>query len=157
MAELTSPALDIEGVSLTPLRQIEDARGAVLHMLRCDDADFSGFGECYFSETRPGVIKAWKLHHRQTQNIAVPIGRIRLVIYDDRVGSSTRKHLGEIELGRPDRYVRVKIPPGVWYGFAALGTTPVLLANCVDLPHDPGECEVQDPSVVKIPYLWGKE
>lgn len=154
MAELTSPALDIEGVSLTPLRQIEDARGAVLHMLRRDDADFTGFGECYFSETRPGVVKAWKLHQRQTQNIAVPIGRIRLVIYDGRAGSPTCGRLAEMELGRPDRYVRVRIPPGLWYGFTALGTDSALLANCADLPHDPSECEVRDPAIANIPYVW---
>lgn len=154
MAELTPLAPEIDGVTLIPLRQIEDARGAVLHMLRSDAADFTGFGECYFSETRPGAVKAWKLHRRQTQNLAVPAGRIRLVIYDDRAGSSTRGRLAELELGRPDRYVRVRIPPGLWYGFTALGTVPALLANCADLPHDPNECEVRDSATADIPYVW---
>ncbi len=45
----------IEGVMLTTLRQITDERGAVLHMLRADAPGFRGFGECYFSEIRPGV------------------------------------------------------------------------------------------------------
>ena len=154
MVDLTSLVPEIDGVTLTPLRQIEDARGAVLHMLRSDAEDFTGFGECYFSETRPGVVKAWKLHHRQTQNIAVPVGRIRLVIFDDRADSSTRGRLAELELGRPDCYVRVRIPPGLWYGFTSLGTIPALLANCADLPHDPSECEVLDPSNANIPYAW---
>lgn len=154
MAALTSLTSEIEGVILTPLRQIEDARGAVLHMLRSDAPDFGGFGECYFSETRPGVVKAWKRHRLQTQNLAVPVGRIRLAIFDDRDGSATRGHTMALELGRPDRYARLRIPPGLWYGFTALGGSPALIANCADLPHDPNESEWRDPATAVIPYRW---
>ena len=42
-------APDIDGVIITELRQINDERGAVLHMLRCDAPEFSRFGECYIS------------------------------------------------------------------------------------------------------------
>ena len=84
-----SNLIKIEGVTTVALRQIIDEHGAVLHMLRNDAPDFIKFGECYFSEVLPGAIKAWKLHREQTQNLAVPLGEIRLVIYDDRVGSST--------------------------------------------------------------------
>src|ERR1700744_3933814 len=67
---IVTPSISIAGLILTPLRQIADERGAVLHMLRADAAEFRGFGECYFSEIRPGVAKAWKRHQRQTQNLA---------------------------------------------------------------------------------------
>ena len=137
----------IEGVTLTELRQIGDERGAVLHMLRCDSPEFTRFGECYFSEVLPGAVKAWKRHRAQTQNLAVPVGRIRLAIYDDREGSSTQRHMQVLDLGRPDTYLRVRIPPGLWYGFACIGETPALLANCADLPHDPGESEIRLKSV----------
>ena len=49
---------NIEGVLLTPLRQISDERGAVLHMIQSGAAGFRGFGECYFSEIAPGKVKA---------------------------------------------------------------------------------------------------
>ena len=65
----------IDGVILTELLQINDERGAVLHMLRNDAPEFTRFGECYFSEVLPSTIKAWKRHHNQTQNLAVPVGR----------------------------------------------------------------------------------
>ena len=81
----------IAGVTLTPLRVIPDARGAVLHMVRADGPDFEGFGECYFSEVLPGALKAWKRHRRQTQRIAIPIGRVRFVLYDVRPTSPTRR------------------------------------------------------------------
>jgi dTDP-4-dehydrorhamnose 3,5-epimerase len=131
----------IEGVALTPLRQIVDDRGAVLHMLRADATGFRGFGECYFSEIRPRVLKAWKRHNRQTQNLAVPVGRVRFVISDTREGSPTNGALQLIELGRPDAYARLTIPPNVWYGFACLTDTPALVANCADIAYEPGESE----------------
>lgn len=131
----------IAGVVVTPLREIRDARGAVLHMLRADAPDFLGFGECYCSEVLPGAIKAWKRHHRQTQNLAVPIGRVKFVIYDTRSSSATRGRLDVIELGRPDAYARLRIPPMVFYGFTCTSELPALVVNCSDLPHDPAESD----------------
>lgn len=144
----------IEGVTITELRQIGDDRGAVLHMLRCDAPDFSRFGECYFSEVFPGAVKAWKRHRVQTQNLAVPVGRIRMVIYDDREGTATRGQVQVLELGRPDAYFRLRIPPGLWYGFACLSATPALLANCADFPHDPIESDLRPINDPGIPYQW---
>ena len=144
----------IDGVIAAKLRQISDNRGSVLHMLRSDEPDFVRFGECYFSEVLPGAIKAWKRHRVQTQNLAVPVGRIRLVIYDDRKGSTTWGEVLNLELGRPDAYLRLLIPPGLWYGFSCIGARPALLANCADLPHDPTESEVRMFNDPAIPYAW---
>jgi dTDP-4-dehydrorhamnose 3,5-epimerase len=144
----------IEGVTLTELRQISDERGTVLHMLRSDAAEFTRFGECYFSEVFPGATKAWKRHRAQTQNLAVPWGRIRVVIYDEREGSSTQGRLQVLELGRPDAYLRLRIPPGLWYGFSCISATPALLANCADLPHDTKESDTRPIDDPGIPYRW---
>ena len=144
----------IDGVTSTDLRQIVDSRGAVLHMLRCDSPEFTRFGECYFSEVAPAVVKAWKRHKEQSQNIAVPVGRIRIVIYDDRDCSVTRGNLQVIELGRPDAYIRLHIPPGLWYGFSCISNKHALIANCVDIPHAPDESEVQSIEGSVIPYQW---
>lgn len=144
----------IDGVLVTQLRQIVDERGAVLHMLRVDTPDFDEFGEIYFSEVVPGAVKAWKRHGRQTQNFAVPSGRIRLVIFDDREGSRTRGNLQTLEVGRPDAYCRVRVPPGLWYGFACIGEAPALLANCADMPHDPSESTSLQQNDPSVPYQW---
>ena len=147
----------IHGVVCTPLRQIPDERGAVLHMLRSDDPEFIQFGECYFSEVLPGAVKAWKRHRLQTQNLVAPVGRIRLVIYDGRVGSPTKGVLQVVELGRPDAYIRMKIPPNLWYGFVCISPTPALIVNCADIPHAQDESErlaLDDPS---IPYVWTRK
>lgn len=154
---MTNQAVEIDGVMLTELRQIYDERGAVLHMMRSDTPEFTRFGECYFSEVLPGAIKAWKRHRIQTQNLAVPVGRIRMVIYDDREGSATQGHLQELELGRPDAYLRLQVPPGLWYGFACVGESPALLANCADFPHDPTESDLRSTDDAGIPYRWEKQ
>ena len=73
----------IDGVILTPLRQIFDERGKVMHMLREDSPVFSKFGEIYFSCTHPGVVKAWHLHKYMTLNYAVIHGEIKFVLYDN--------------------------------------------------------------------------
>lgn len=144
----------IDDVICTELKQISDERGTVLHMFRCDSPEFTRFGECYFSEILPGSIKAWKRHKIQTQNFAVPVGRIQLVIYDDRKESNTRGNLDILQLGRADAYYRISIPPNLWYGFACIGTSPALLANCPDFPHDPFDSEVLLIDDKSIPYSW---
>lgn len=111
-------------------------------------------GEVYFSETEPGRVKAWKCHTRQTQRFAVPWGRLKIVLYDDRADSPSRGRVEEYTLGRPDAYRLLRIPPLVWYGFAALGDTPALLCNCPDMPHDPAEARRLDVNTPDIPYRW---
>ena len=144
----------IEGANIVSLKQIEDERGAVLHMMRSDSPSFSRFGEVYFSIVNPGVVKAWKRHKEMTQNFAVPIGRIRLVLFDERADLPSKGQFEEIILGRPDRYFLICIPPMVWYGFQGISEIPALMANCSDLPHDPNESEQLPVSNNYISYNW---
>ena len=144
----------IDGVLVTGLRQVVDERGAVLHHMRNDAPEFTTFGECYFSEMIPGAVKAWKRHSEQTQHLAVPIGRVRFVIYDDRELSPTNGSLEVVELGRPDHYNRLRIPKGLWYGFTCLSNQPALIANCTDEPHDPTDTELRAEHDPRIPYHW---
>jgi dTDP-4-dehydrorhamnose 3,5-epimerase len=147
----------IDGVAVLPLKQIEDERGAVLHMLRSDSPLFSRFGEIYFSIVNPGTVKAWKRHRAMTQHFAVPVGRIRLVVFDDRADSPSKGQIEEIILGRTDRYYLVCIPPMLWYGFQGMSNLPALLANCSDIPHDPNESEQLPLSNDCISYNWSED
>ncbi len=143
----------IEGVAVRPLRQIPDERGKIMHMLRADDPHFERFGEIYFSCVYPGAIKAWHIHKVMTLNYAVIVGRIKLVLYDDREGSPTRGQLLELFVG-DGNYVLVTVPPLVWNGFKGVGTETAIVANCATLPHDPAEIERMDPFTDRIPYCW---
>ena len=143
----------INGVVVTPLRQILDERGKIMHMMRCDGSSYIAFGEIYFSAVHPGAIKGWHIHSRMTLNYAVPHGHIKLVLYDDRESSPTRGELMELFLGE-DNYCLVTIPPLVWNGFKGYGDTMALVANCTDIPHDPDEISRLDPFDPTIPYSW---
>ena len=143
----------INGVLVVPLKQIPDERGKIMHMLRRDDPHFEHFGEIYFSVVYPGVVKGWHLHTKMTLNYAVPLGMIKLVLYDERDESSTKGQLLELFIGE-DNYCLVKIPPMVWNGFKGIGTKPALVANCPTIPHDPEEIVRVDPFSKKIPYDW---
>lgn len=144
----------MDGVELFPLKIIPTDGGPVLHMLRNDSPFFCSFGEVYFSEVEAGAVKAWKRHNLQTQIFAVPVGRMKIVLYDSREGSSSKGKVREIVLGRPDAYNLLRIPCGVWYGFTALDGKTALLCNCADLPHDPHESERKLSDSSDIPFSW---
>jgi len=143
----------IEGVLVKPLRQICDERGKVMHMLRADAPEFERFGEIYFSVVYPSAIKAWHLHTEMALNYAVPVGNIKMVLFDDREGSPTRGALMEIFTG-PDDYKLVHVPPLVWNGFKGIGTEPALVANCATVAHRKDEIVRKDPFAADIPYDW---
>jgi dTDP-4-dehydrorhamnose 3,5-epimerase len=143
----------IEGVRINPLLQIPDERGKVMRMLRKTDECFQEFGEVYFSVVFPGAIKGWHLHRRMVINYAVVSGRIKLVLYDDRLASSTRGQLEEIFMGQ-DNYCLVSVPIGVWNGFKGYGSSEAIVCNCATIVHDPDEIERLDPFDKRIPYDW---
>lgn len=146
----------IEGVCITPLHQIPDERGSIMHMLRADAPHFERFGEIYFSWVFPGAIKAWHFHHEMTLNYAVPVGRIKLVLYDDREQSHTRGELMELFIG-DGRYELVTVPPRIWSGFKGVGTHPAMVANCASIAHRADEIRHLDPFSKTIPYSWEPE
>lgn len=143
----------IEGVKITPLKQILDERGKIMHMLRADVEYFTGFGEIYFSCIHPGAIKGWHIHKEMVLNYAVPHGNIKFVLYDDRENSPTRGELQEIFMG-PDNYCLVTVPPLVWNGFKGIGNEMAIVANCTSITHRADEIDRLDPFDPLIPYNW---
>jgi dTDP-4-dehydrorhamnose 3,5-epimerase len=108
----------------------------------------------YFSTIYPGVVKGWHLHRRMIINYAVPYGRIKLVLFDDRDGSRTRGTLEELYVG-DGNYVLVQVPAFVWNGFKGVGVDVAIVANCASIVHDPDEIVRLDPmNNDVIPYDW---
>jgi dTDP-4-dehydrorhamnose 3,5-epimerase len=154
MPETPEPehAAEIDGVQVVPLRRIPDERGTIFHMLRRTDEHFIEFGEIYFSTIYRDVVKGWHRHRLMTLNYACIVGRIKLVLYDDREQSPTRGALIERFLG-PDDYSLVVIPPGIWTGFKGMAELS-MVANCATHAHDPSLTERLDPFGSTIPYDW---
>ncbi len=143
----------IDGVVITPLKQMADERGKVMHMLRSDAPVFKGFGEIYFSCVYPGAVKGWHFHQKMVLNYAVPYGQIKFVLYDDRPQSKTRGQVMEVLLG-DNNYCLVTVPAMIWSGFQGMGSEMAIVANCASIPHDPQESQRKDPFDKSIPYQW---
>lgn len=143
----------IEGIQTIPLKQMIDDRGKVMHMLRSTDPHFQKFGEVYFSQIHPGVVKAWKQNLGITMNFAVPVGCVKIVVYDARPDSVTKGQLAEYFMG-PDNYQLLIIPPKLWYGLKGIGNVSSMVVNCATGPHDPVKVLHATPSEGLIPYLW---
>ncbi len=144
----------IDGVIITPLRQIRDERGKVMHMLRRDDSVFLNFGEIYFSCVNPHSIKAWKRHKQMTLNCAVIHGEVKYVMFDDRLESPTYGCIQEVILS-PDNYCLLTVPPLIWTGSQGLSNETSILANCATMPHFDEESEHKLFYDTSIPYDWG--
>lgn len=150
------PGNSLEGVVVTPKRKIFDDRGAIFHMLRSDERAFERFGEIYFSQIYPHVVKAWHLHREMTLNYYLVTGAIRLVLHDDRRTSTTRGLFQEIYL-HPEDPKLVTVPPHVWNGFKGLGQTPSILANCATMPHSKEEISYLPFDEPSIDYDWSQK
>jgi dTDP-4-dehydrorhamnose 3,5-epimerase len=146
-------SFNIEGVTLKKLNQFSDDRGDVLHMLKSSDDNFTKFGEIYFSEILPGKIKAWKYNKMQSQNLAVPIGIVKFIIFDNRSDSNSFGNIAEITLGRHN-YSLLHLPAGLWYGFKSKCNYPSLIANCIESPYDANESIKKDYSDDFCPVNW---
>ena len=63
--------------------------------------------------------RIWPLERALVSDAFVHDGTIRLVLYDDREASPTRKRLAVLHLSRL-RPTLVTVPPGVWHGLENL-------------------------------------
>ena len=106
------------------------------------------------SEINSDTIKGWKKHFEQTQNIVVPVGKIKFVLFDSRNNSVTKNIINEIVIDRKNNYIRLTIPPKIYYAFKNLDESNSLIVNCPDIPHNPIESEIIDITSDLIPYKW---
>ena len=139
----------IKEVVITKLGIIATLGGSVMHAMKASSAGYTGFGEAYFSQVDQGAIKAWKRHKKMTLNLAVPVGEIRFVLFDDREVSNTQ--FQEIIISKGN-YCRLTVPPMVWMGFQGLSESGSMLLNIADIEHEPDEVNRKEMS--EINYNW---
>jgi len=148
----------IEGVKTKQLEVIPDERGHLMEILRCDDDLFQNFGQAYLTTTYPGVVKAWHLHRRQTDNIVCVRGMIKLVLFDPREDSPTHGEVVQFYLGTHNPLL-VQIPPQIYHGWMCISPEEAFIVNCPTEPYnadDPDEVRL-DPHVNSIPYDWSRK
>ena len=142
--------VSLEDIHMTQLKRIPAVGGDVLHALKNSDYGFNGFGEAYFSWVEEGTIKAWKCHQHMTLNLVVPVGEVNFVFHiKDQTNNFRIENIGE------KRYVRLTVPPGIWFGFQGRGSGQSLLMNLADMTHDTDE--VLRKSVSEFNYNWSSK
>jgi dTDP-4-dehydrorhamnose 3,5-epimerase len=133
----------MDGVILTPLKQIYHPKGDIFHAMKSSDIGFDGFGEAYFSNIGKDDIKGWKRHTRMTLNLVVPVGEIEFVVYNQNL-----KEFLSVTLSN-DNYKRLTIKPGLWLSFRGISDNNLLL-NIASIEHDPNEAENIDLNEIKF-------
>src|SRR5262249_39191618 len=112
-----SPAPAIDGVEVADLKRFVDDGGSFMELGRLSaglHTAFPGFEvkQINYSEMEPGAIKAFHLHHRQTDVWFVPpTDKMLLVLLDVRAESATRSVQRRAVLGDGGRRI-VSIPRG---------------------------------------------
>ena len=148
----------IEGVIIKKLRVIPDERGRLMEILRRDDEVFEGFGQVYMTTAYPGVVKGWHYHKKQSDNMAVVKGTMKIVLYDGREDSPTYKEVNEFFVGEHNP-ILVHIPRYVYHGFKCVSTEEAIVVNTPTETYnyeDPDEFRVH-PHENDIPYDWGRK
>ena len=141
----------IEGVILTPLKQIVNPKGDLYHAMKQSDNGYKSFGEAYFSTVIKDEIKGWKKHTVMVLNLIVPIGAVEFIIYDDRIDSSTKNQFFSLILSQ-ENYQRLTVPAGVWMAFRGIGEDLNMLLNIASIEHDPSEAISKQ--LTDINYTW---
>ena len=142
--------VSLADILVTPLIRIPTIGGDVMHALKNSDNGFNGFGEVYFSWVERGAIKAWKCHQHMTLNLVAPLGEISFVFHiKDQENCFRTENIGE------EKYVRLTVPPGIWFGFQGRGSGQSLLMNLADMAHDPDE--VLRKKTSEIVYNWSTQ
>jgi len=145
----------IEGVTARELKPIRDDRGELCEILRSDDPLFERFGQVYYTVVKPGVVKAWHFHKKQTDHL-VTIGPPAVIALSDaREDSPTNGEVMEFTAGR-EAPMLIKVPPGVYHGFTAAGDEDAVILNVPTEVYnydDPDEFRL-DPFDNDIPFDW---
>ena len=135
----------MDGVILTPLKQIFNSKGDIFHAMKKSDEGFAGFGEAYFSTVKAGEVKGWKKHKEMTLNLIVIKGEIEFVTYNG-------DNFFNVTLSKKN-YQRLTIKPHLWLAFRGLADENILL-NLASIEHNKNESESVDMS--SFDYNWGK-
>jgi len=145
----------IDGVEIKDLATYPDERGFFREIIRKTDVFFSaGFGQLSHSCMYPGIAKAWHIHKYQTDWWYVPIGNLKLALFDKRPNSPTHGELQTVFMGENYPARVVKIPPEVAHGCRALGGGVTHLFYVTSSTYDPAD-EGRIPHDDKsIEYDW---
>ncbi len=136
----------ISGVITKDIVEHHDDRGYFSELVKMGEPTFKGIAQTSFSQTHPGVIKAFHWHKKTTEMWCPLFGSAQIVLYDLREGSPTQGETNVFYGGGRARKIIV-IPPGVAHGYRVLGSEPLGMLYHASIPYDPSA-----PDEFRIPF-----
>ena len=116
----------IKGVHIKKLIKHEDHRGFFAEILKENDKFFKHIKQTSYTETNPGIIKAFHYHKLQDDIWFIAKGKAKVVLFDLRNDSET-KHKTQIIETDENNPLLIFIPKLVAHGYQVLGNKPVCL------------------------------
>jgi len=146
----------IEGLVVREVLHVPGDHGVLTEIFRPDwDPGGSPLVQIYQIRLFAGAISAWHWHLRTTDRLFVNQGFMKIVLFDDREGSTTRGQVNEFHVGDA-RPTLIVIPPRVWHGVENLGDS-----HCLYLNFPSEAYNYEDPDHYRlpqdtpdIPYSW---
>jgi dTDP-4-dehydrorhamnose 3,5-epimerase len=147
----------IPGVRIVKVDLWPDDRGYFLEVARLGQglvAEFlSESTQVSTALSYPGTIKAFHIHHKQTDCWLAAAGMFQVALVDLREGSATYGLRNTLYIGAL-RPWQLLIPPGVAHGYKVIGRDPgvlVYLTNRFYDPSDEGRIAYNDAAIA---YDW---
>ncbi len=136
----------IKGVSIKKLTSNYDDRGFFAEVLKFGEDTYHEIKQTSYSETYPGVIKAFHWHKKQWDIWFIVKGMTQVVLHDLREKSPTKGQTDVLYPGEKNLML-IAIPPGVAHGYRVLGSKPMGIFYHTTEAYDP-----KKPDEERIPF-----
>jgi dTDP-4-dehydrorhamnose 3,5-epimerase len=144
----------IDGVETKSLITHSDERGFFREIARATDSIAAeGWQQVSHSLMHPGVAKAWHVHPTQVDWWYVPVGDLKVALYDGRAESPTGGNMMELFMGEHYEAQLLKVPAGVAHGCRALNG-PAHLIYLTSRTYDTSEEGRIPHDDTEIGYDW---
>ncbi len=136
----------IKGVSVKKLTSFYDDRGFFTEVIKFGEETYHPVKQTSYTETYPGIIKAFHWHKKQSETWFIVKGNARVVLYDLRKDSPTKGQTDTLCVGEGNKTL-IFIPVGVAHGYQVLGNQPMGLFY-----HTSEAYNLKDPDEQRIPH-----
>ena len=136
-------------IILTDLFSTSNNLGSVYRIMRESDENFSRFGEVYITTIKPELFKGWKKHKKNTTNLAVPHGKIKVITLNENQAKSSERSF----ILSSNQYRLLTIPPGHWFGMKNIASYESIIVNFSDYEHNRDEVITKDINFIRSKNL----
>lgn len=109
------------------IKIIKKNSSKVIKFVNKNQLPFSKFGEIYFSEVKPKIIKDWKIHKNRNQYLTIIQGSV--IFFFKKTQKSKEK---KIYLKYPDKLSSIFIPKNYYYKFQCISKKKSIIVNVID-------------------------